>query len=145
MVKLPQDFKDFLKLLNSKGVKYLVIGGYAVGYHGYPRATADIDVWIARTQDNAQKVTSALREFGFSQASEKQFLEPKRIIRMGRPPFRIEVLTDASGVEFETCFASKIVDEIDGVSVNIIALDDLRANKKATGRHKDLADLENLP
>jgi hypothetical protein len=102
-IELPLDFKEFLKLLNENGVRYLLIGGYAVGYHGYPRATNDMDVWIAIHPDNAQRV------------------------------------------EFEDCYASRIVDDFDGVTTNIIDLPHLKINKKAAGRLKDLADLENLP
>jgi|SRR5271157_3136793 hypothetical protein len=146
-VNLPLDFKEFLKLLNEKNVRYLLIGGYAVGYHGYPRATGDMDIWIAIHPDNAKKVISALREFGFDHPdlSPDLFLQKNKIIRMGHPPMRLEISTGISGVEFDECYASRIVDTLDGVEVSIIDLPHLKANKKAAGRHKDLADLENLP
>ena len=147
MSRLPDDFKDFLRLLNVHHVEYLVIGGYAVGYHGYPRATADLDVWIARSPENAARVVTALREFGFADAtlSVDLFLEPARIVRMGVPPFRIEIATTISGVEFEACFENRVTTVIDDVPAFIIDLVDLRENKKASGRHKDLDDLEHLP
>ena len=146
-IELPFDFKEFLKLLNEKKVRYLVIGGYAVGYHGYPRATKDMDIWIALHPDNAERVVNALREFGFNlpELKPELFLKENTIIRMGVPPMRLEISTGISGVEFEDCFASRIVDTLDGMQVNIIDLEHLKINKKAAGRLKDLADLENLP
>jgi hypothetical protein len=143
---LPQDFKDFLKLLNSKRVEYLLIGGYAVGYYGYARATADIDIWIAIHPNNAQKIAEVIREFGFAseEVSEKLFLEENKVIRMGMPPLRIEVLTTISGVNFEECYLERNVDLLDEIQVNIISLKHLKVNKKASGRLKDLADLEYL-
>jgi hypothetical protein len=146
-LELPLDFKEFLKLLNEKNVRYLLIGGYAVGYHGYPRATNDMDVWIAVHPDNAKKLVVVLREFGFDlpELTPELFLNENKIIRMGNPPMRLEISTGISGVDFEESYASKIVDILDGVEVNIIDLPHLKANKKAAGRLKDLADLENLP
>lgn len=144
---LPSDFKDFLRLLNSKQVEYLLIGGYAVGYYGYARATADIDIWIAINPDNARKVTEAIHEFfGFpvEGATPELFLQKDKVARMGVPPFRIEVLTTISGVDFKECYADRITDTLDEVEVNIISLKHLKVNKKASGRLKDLSDLEHL-
>jgi hypothetical protein len=121
-----------------------LIGGYAVNYPGYPRATGDLNVWVDRDARNAARVSVALREFGFLQASAGLFTEPKNIVRMGNSPLRIEVLTSISGVEFSTCYDKRVVAELDGVPVTVIAADDLRANKRASGRLKDLADLEQL-
>jgi len=144
---LPPDFKEFLKLLNDKNIQYLLIGGYAVGYHGYPRATNDMDIWIAINPPTAKKMVIVLKEFGFNtpQLSEELFLKEKSVVRMGIAPIRIEILTTISGVDFEECFKQRIVDEIDGVKINIIGLKHLKINKKASGRHKDLDDYENLP
>jgi hypothetical protein len=133
-----------LKLLSSHDVRYLLIGGYAVNYHGYPRATGDIAVWIDREPSNAVKVAEALREFGFRQASADLFTEARSVVRMGSPPLRIEELTSISGVEFDSCYERRIVGELDGIQVNMISAGDLKANKKASGRLKDLADLEEL-
>ena len=146
-VKLPHDFKEFLKLLNANGVRYLLVGGYAVAYHGYPRATADMDIWIEVDPSNASKLVAALKEFGFNSPdlSVDLFLEKEKVVRMGVPPIRIEILTSISGVTFEECFQSRITDELDGIEVNLISLPHLKANKEASGRHKDLDDLENLP
>jgi hypothetical protein len=147
MTQLQADFKDFLRLLSAHRVEYLLIGGYAVGYHGYPRATVDLDVWIARTPDNAQRTVAVLREFGFTDPilTPELFLEQNRIVRMGVPPFRIEIATSISGVEFDPCYRSRIDAVIDGVPVAVIDLASLRRNKLAAGRNKDLDDLENLP
>ena len=146
-VNLPPDFKDFLRLLKAHQVEYLLVGGYAVAYHGYPRATADMDIWIAINPQNAGKLVAVLKEFGFDLAelSPELFLEKNRIIRMGVPPVRIELITTISGVEFETCYANRVVDELDGIEVNLIDLEHLKINKAASGRHKDLEDLQHLP
>ena len=147
MTHLQADFKDFLSLLNAHRVEYPLTGGYAVGYHGYPRATVDLDVWIARTPDNAQRTVAVLREFGFTDPvlTPGLFLEQDRIVRMGVPPFRIEIATTISGVEFDDCYRSHIDAVIDGVPVAVIDLASLRRNKLAAGRNKALDDLENLP
>jgi predicted nucleotidyltransferase len=146
-INLPPDFKEFLKLLNDRCVEYLLIGGYAVSYHGYPRATADMDIWIAVNPQNAEKITGLLRDFGFNlpQVTSDLFLKEQQLIRMGLPPVRIEIATSISGVLFSECWAERIVDVLDEVEVNIISLRHLKLNKKAAGRHKDLDDLENLP
>ena len=146
MPQLPQDFREFLRLLNSHQVEYLLIGGYAVGYHGYPRTTADMDIWVAIHPENAQRLVDVLREFGFEipELSPSLFLRANQVIRMGVPPMRIELLTSISGVEFATCYASRVVDTVNEVEISVISLDQLRANKRASGRHKDLADLEHL-
>ena len=133
-------------MLNSHRVEYLLIGGYAVGYHGYPRATGDMDLWVAVRQNNAEKLVVVLREFGLnaSQLSADIFLQENQIIRMGVPPMRIELLTTISGVDFDSCYSERIVDVIDNVEVHIINLKHLKQNKQASGRHKDLDDLQYL-
>ena len=144
---LPPDFKDFLQLLRSEQVEYLLVGGYAVAQYGYPRTTGDLDVWIAASETSANKVATVLQKFGFSAASvsAEMFSKPDQIIRMGVPPICIDMITGASGVEFGACYARRIRQVIDGVEVTIIHPDDLKQNKKASGRSKDLNDLENLP
>ncbi len=144
---LPDDFKEFLKLLNAHKVEYLLIGGYAVGYHGYPRATADMDIWIAISSANADRMVAVLKEFGFDlpELSPQLFLKEWQVIRLGVPPVRIEIATTISGVNFSECYEQRMEDELDGVKVNLISLEHLKLNKKASGRHQDLADLENLP
>jgi hypothetical protein len=143
-IRLQADFKEFLKLLASNEVEYLLIGGYAVAYYGYLRTTGDMDLWIAISSRNAKRVAAALREFGFTPSIE-DFLEEGRVVRMGNPPFRLEILTTIDGVSFPECYAARNIAVIDGVDVNLIKLQHLRLNKKASGRLKDLADLENLP
>ena len=147
MIRLPPDFKEFLKLLNSGGVEYLLVGGYAVGYYGYPRATGDLDIWVALRADNADKIVAALRQFGFDlpELAPELFMAEERIVRMGVPPFRLEILTTISGVRFEECYASRVETIIDSTAVKVIDLASLKANKQASGRPKDLLDLKHLP
>jgi hypothetical protein len=146
-INLPPDFKEFLKLLNSHQVEYLLVGGYAVAYHGYPRATADMDVWVASHPQNAERLVAALKEFGFDlpDLSPALFLKEGQIIRMGVPPVRIDIATSVSGVVFAQCYAGRVVDHLEDVPVSLINVEDLKANKRAAGRYKDLDDLENLP
>lgn len=143
-IRLQVDLKEFLRLLGSNRVEYLLIGGYAVGYYGYPRPTGDLDVWIATSPENAERLVNALSEFGFTATSE-QFLEENSVVRMGVPPFRVEILTTIDGVKFSECYAARNTAVIDELQVSLINLNDLRRNKKASGRLKDLSDLENLP
>jgi len=146
MIALPKDFKEFLQLLHSKEIEYLVVGGYAVGLYGYPRATGDMDVWVAINKNNASKLVKALNEFGFSSSEIKKnvFLEKDKVIRMGVPPLRIEVITSIDGVIFEECYKRKNSIIVDDIQVNFISLSDLIKNKKACKRHKDFDDLEHL-
>lgn len=146
-IEFPQDFSEFLKLLNAHNVEYLLVGGFAVAIHGYPRATADMDVWVARGRKNAERIVESLREFGFDTPALKPelFEDPDRIIRMGEAPLRIEILTAIDGVTFGDCYSRAEEQMVDGSPVPVISLSDLKVNKRATGRAKDLDDLENLP
>jgi len=147
MIQLPTEFSEFLKSLNAHDVRYLVVGGFAVAWHGYPRATGDIDIWTDRTKENAEKVVTALREFGFGvpALSPETLLDEATILRMGYPPLRIEILTSISGVAFDPCYDSRM-EIVDGsLRIPVISLDDLRTNKRSSGRYRDLDDLENLP
>lgn len=143
---LNQDFKEFLQSLNNNGVRYLVIGGYAVAFHGHPRYTKDLDVWVSMSPENAANMVKALDEFGFGSLGLKadDFVSPDQIVQLGYPPSRIDILTTPSGVDFDTCYAARVQTEIDGVLVYFIDLENLKRNKKATGRHQDLADVEKL-
>ena len=144
--QLPQDFRDFLSLMNEHGVEYLLIGGYAVAYHGFPRTTLDMDIWIANRRENAARMVQVMRDFGFTGSiSPEVFLVDDGVVRMGVAPMKLEIMMDVSGVSFDECYENRVVDMIDGTRVSIISLQDLRLNKKAAGRHKDLNDLENLP
>ena len=145
--ELPKDFKEFLSLLRVHGVEYLLIGAYAVGYHGYPRATKDLDIWIAVTPDNAAKLVTCLKDFGFDtpDLTTELFLQEHNVVRMGLEPNRIEILTSISGVNFVDCYPLKVTAILEGIEVNIIALEHLKVNKRASGRLKDLSDVEHLP
>lgn len=143
---LNQDFKEFIQSLDDNQVQYLVVGGYAVALHGYPRYTKDIDIWINLDCDNAERMISALDQFGFNSLGLKaaDFLAPDMIIQLGYPPNRIDILTTLPGVEFEDCYPARIEVDVEEVKVNFIDLDNLLKNKRASGRAQDLADLENL-
>jgi hypothetical protein len=145
-LELANDYKEFLRLFRAHSVEYLLIGGWAVGYHGYPRATYDLDVWIATSPANANRVVKAVSEFGFSgpELSADLFLKEDQIVRMGVEPVRIEVMTSISGVEFDECYREKLDTTLNDVAVNLINLRHLKINKQASGRLKDLADLEGL-
>ena len=147
MIQLPHEFSEFLRSLNSKGVRYLLIGGYAVIYHGYARSTGDMDVWIDLDPENAARVSEALIDFGFAPQSvpREMFLEANKVFRFGREPMRIELLNQPSGVNFHECFQERLIDVVGGVEVPIISLERLRQNKQASGRDKDLTDLRRLP
>jgi len=140
------DFKEFIQSLNANHVHYLVVGGYAVALHGHPRYTKDMDVWIEPSPDNAANTVKALDQFGFGALGLKasDFLVPDQIIQLGYPPNRIDLLSTLPGVDFETCYPARVQVEIEGVTVNFIDLENLKKNKQASGRHQDLADLENL-
>lgn len=146
-IPLPSDFSEFLKLLNAHEVKYLLVGGYAVGYYGYVRATADMDIWIESTSENADRMLDVVKEFGFDvpELNRSLFLNKDKIVRFGIPPIRIEIMTEIDGVEFSNCYKDRKLGEWDDVVVSIISLADLKTNKKASGRNKDLTDLDYLP
>jgi len=143
---LNQDFKEFIGSLNANHVRYLVIGGYAVALHGHPRYTKDIDIWIELSPENAAKMVQALEQFGFEslQLQADDFLTPDQVIQLGYPPNRIDIITTPPGVEFESCYASRMEIEIAGVLVKFIDLENLKKSKRAAGRLQDLADIENL-
>lgn len=143
---LSPDFKEFVQSLNDNGVRYLVVGGYAVALHGYPRYTKDLDIWIWLDRDNAVQTVAALNQFGFGSLGLKpeDFLVADQIIQLGYPPSRIDLLTTLPGVVFEECYTNRVIVEIDGIAVNFIDLENLKKNKQAAGRYQDLADLENL-
>jgi predicted nucleotidyltransferase len=143
---LNQDFREFVKSLNDNLVRFLVVGGYAVALHGYPRYTKDLDIWIELTVENAARIVEALNQFGFGDLglTSADFLETDIIIQLGYPPNRIDLLTSLSGIEFEACFQTRVVVELEGISVNFIDLESLLKNKRSTGRAQDLADVDRL-
>jgi predicted nucleotidyltransferase len=144
---LTNEFKEFLKLLNDHEVEYLIVGGHAVAYHGYPRSTGDLDVWVSVNAHNAKKLAEVMIDFGFppDSVSVSVFMERDRVLRMGVAPNRIEILTGIDGVEFDSCYKARVSVGLDGIPVSMIGLDNLKENKRASGRHKDLADLDELP
>lgn len=141
-----QDFKEFVELLINHKVDYLIVGGYAVGFHGHPRYTGDLDIWLNPTADNADRILSCVNEFGFASFGLKRddFTKEGNIIQLGYPPLRIDLLTQIDGVTFSECYQNKIQVEIDGLNVNFIGYNDLLKNKKESGRLRDLDDIENL-
>jgi len=142
--QLPEDFKEFLSLLNKNKVKYLLLGGWAVGIYATPRATADMDVFISVEDDNLEKLLKALYEFGAISVPKEHFKEPGRIFRMGRSPIRIEIINQASGINFNNCYKSRNKVNVDGIEISVISPNDLLINKQASGREKDIADLKSL-
>lgn len=144
---LSRDFREFVESLNANGVEYLVVGGYAMAMHGRPRHTGDLDVWIDHRAENASRLILALREFGFGDVglSVDDFTTPDQVVQLGYPPFRIDLLTSIDGVDFRQAWARRERLEHDGLPINFIGLDDLKANKRASGRPRDMDDLENLP
>lgn len=146
MIQLPNDFQDFLKLLNRNNVKYLIVGGYAVGIHGYIRATSDLDVFVEMSPSNAAALVKVFEEFGFknSGANEELFLTKGAIVRVGGEALRIEVFNEISGVQFDECFAECIEAKVEGIPTRFIGLKKLLANKLKAGRGKDLIDYDYL-
>ncbi len=147
MLDLNPDFKEFIELLNAHEVEYLVVGGYAVAFHGRPRFTGDIDFWIAISSVNASRIRHVLDEFGFSSLplTAADFQGPDLVIQLGYEPNRIDILTSVTGLTFDECYARSVKADLKGLLVNFIHLNDLKVNKAATGRGKDIGDLENLP
>lgn len=143
---LSRDFKEFVALLNAHGVEYLIVGGYAMALHGRPRNTGDLDVWIARTPDNAARLMKALEEFGFGGLglSLRDFETPEQVVQLGYPPFRIDLLTDIDGVRFADAWPRRETVTHEGMPLHFIGRDDLKANKRAAGRPRDIDDLEQL-
>ncbi len=141
-----KDFKEFIQSLNENDVMYLVVGGYAVALHGYPRYTKDLDIWIWINKKNIEKLLDAIKDFGFEELNLQidDFMDSDSVIQLGYPPNRIDLMCDLIGVDFNECYEKKEQVIIDGINVNFIDLINLKKNKLALGRHQDLADLENL-
>ena len=141
---LHKDFKEFCQLFNQHGVKYLLIGGYAVSYYGRPRNTEDIDFWVENSEANAANIVTALKAFGFDTPALKKdlFMRTDGIVRMGQPPWKIEIFVSIPGVNFSECYEQKTFWNVsDTIQIPMISLPDLKKNKLASGRPKDLADL----
>ena len=143
-----EDFTDLLAALLADGVRFLVVGAHAMAVHGVPRATGDLDVWVAADAQNAERTWAALRRFGAPLAalgfSREDFTRADQVIQIGLPPRRIDILTSISGVEFERAWPNRVEQQVGSLAIPFIARADLVRNKRATGRPKDLADLAAL-
>lgn len=142
---LNRDFKEFAALLDANGVEYLLVGGYALAAYGHPRYTGDIDFWVSLAPANIERLLAALDQFGFGSPGLKaQDFHPDSVVQLGSPPQRIDLLAGIDGVQFDDCWSRRSTFEVDGVPLHLIGLEDFKANKRAAGRAKDLADLEAL-
>jgi len=140
------DFSDMLLELSAAKVDYLVVGAYAVAAHGHPRATGDLDIWIRADLKTAPRIMYALKNFGapMGEIAESDFANPSIIFQIGVPPGRIDILTAVSGLEFNNAWENRVTLMIEGVPFPVLGFDDLIANKRASGRPKDIVDLETL-
>ena len=145
-MKLSKDLREFVALLNSTRVNYLLVGGHAVAFHGYPRFTGDIDFFVEISPENAARLDQVLRECGFGGIGirREDFLQPGTVVQLGRPPNRIDLLTSIDGVTFSEAWLNRIPAELDGLPVNVLGKADLLRNKQACGRPQDLADAAQL-
>lgn len=141
-----QDFIDFVELLNQHEVKYMVVGAHALSFHGRPRHTGDLDIWIKPDLTNASKMVKVISDFGFGSLGLKDhdFLKNNYVTQLGYPPLRIDILNSISGVDFDEAYLQKILTDIDDLKIAFISLTDFVKNKKASGRPKDLGDIESL-
>ena len=145
-MRLPKDLREFIELLNSRGVEYVLVGAYAMAYHSRPRYTEDIDILIRPSPENAARVEAVIRAFSFTSLGlcVADFIEEQRVIQLGRPPNRIDLLTSISGVTFEEVWHGRLFADLDGLPVSFLSKDCLIKNKRASGRQKDLEDLKRL-
>jgi predicted nucleotidyltransferase len=143
---LAQDFEDFIKLLNKHQIDYMVVGGYALAFHGKPRHTGDLDIWINTSEDNAEKLVLAIKEFGLSSLglSKSDFMQEGYVTQIGYPPLRIDILNSIDGVQFETAFLNKLLVDVNGIEIKYIGLRDFIDNKNASGRSQDIADIKEI-
>lgn len=145
-MKLNKDLREFIELLNSHRVEYVLVGGHAVAYHGYPRYTGDIDFLVRPSEENASRLLAVLKDFGMGALglTSTDFTSPGQIIQFGYPPNRIDLITKISAVTFDEAWSSRIEINMDGLPVSILSKASLLKNKRASGRAKDLADVEEL-
>ncbi|HSA33107.1 MAG TPA: hypothetical protein P5077_05220 [bacterium] len=141
-----KEFKELFASLNARGVDYLVVGAYAMAFHGVPRFTGDVDVLVRPTKENAKRLLAALDDFGFSSLGLKaaDFCEPDQVVQLGVAPLRVDILTSITGVSWEEADRNKSKTTYGGVPVPFIGINEIIANKRAVGRTKDLADIELL-
>ena len=145
-LELPRDFKELFEFLNANKVEYMLLGGYAVIAYGYVRNTSDIDIVVSDGEENARRLMRALADFGFGETELRVdlFTEPDSVVRMGVEPMKIEILNYLKGVDFKEAYSRRRSVEVEDISVDLIALQDLLANKRAVGRPKDLVDADEL-
>jgi len=145
-MEIQEDFKELLELLNAHKVEYLIVGGYALAFHGAPRYTGDIDIFVKPDERNAQRVLAALDEFGFGSVGLQadDFVQPEKVIQLGLPPVRVDLVTSISGVSWEDAFSGRAEGKYSNLKVFYIGREQFILNKRAIGRKKDLADLEAL-
>ena len=143
---LNRHFREFIELLEKRKIKYLLVGGYAVGFHGFPRYTGDLGIFVAVESKNAEALLAVFRDFGFEDLglTDKDFLEPDMVVEIGREPLKIQILTGVDGIQFEEAFLNRVFLEDDGLSIPIISYEDLLKSKEASGRGRDKIDLEEL-
>jgi hypothetical protein len=143
---ISSDFREFIELLRSERVEYVVVGAYAVAWHGHPRYTGDLDLLVRPSPENAERIVNVLRAFGFGSLGLKaaDFTTPGRIVQLGFPPNRIDLLTSITGVHFDEAWSGRKAGNIGGVDAPMIGLNELLRNKECTGRTKDRADAEEL-
>lgn len=142
--ELPKDFKELFELLNANSVRYLLIGGYAVGIHGYTRATNDLDIFVSDDEENVRNLRRSLIEFGFGGLNDDLFPDKRSMIEMGVEPMKIQIMNFADGIEFEAAYSSRIEIVVEDIVISTIHKPDLIKNKITSGRLKDLADVERL-
>ncbi len=145
-MELYPDFKELLTLFIGKKIDFLIIGGYALALHGYPRFTGDLDIFINNSRDNVSKIVQALDEFGFGSLglTAEDFLQRETVIQLGVAPVRVDLLTSLSGLSWNEADSNKVIREMNGLMIPFISKSDLIQNKKASGRLQDLADIEHL-
>ena len=143
---LAQDFEDFVRLLNKHNVDYMVVGGYALAFHGKPRHTGDLDIWINSSEDNAIKLVLTIKEFGLASLglTKSDFMQEGYVTQIGYPPLRIDILNSIDGVKFEDAYQNKLIIEVDGIEIKYIGLKDFIENKTASGRIQDIVDLKEI-
>ena len=143
---LDKDFEDFIVLLNNYNVDYMIVGGYALAFHGKPRHTGDLDIWIDLSDSNAEKMLDVINEFGMASLGmiKSDFLQKGGITQIGYPPLRIDILNEIDGINFKDAYQNKLIIDVDETPVNYIGLDDLIKNKQVSGRKQDLSDINEL-
>jgi len=145
-MEVQPDFKELLALLNAHGIEYVIVGGYALAFHGAPRYTGDLDIMVKADSENAARIIKALEKFGFGEAglTPDDFQQVEKVVQLGVPPVRVDILTSLTGVSSDEAFSGRVEGTYGGVSVYFLGRDQLVANKRALGRKRDLADIEAL-